>query len=174
MEKWIQNLMESVFGKVKEIAVETSVNGRSRYLAQKMEDDFSFRLSDRNITRYYKAYITGEKRKITPNKATLNALAEFIGYRGFEDFIRRNETKEEEKCRKFSRQIKKMYKQIALSLVVNFLLLSGLFFFVSKYYKKNCMIWMDDHYEKIRCSDLELEVELNEKVLAKFKKNTGG
>lgn len=173
MEKWIQSLMESVFGKVEKKSVEISVNGRSRYLAQKMEEDFGFRLSDRNITRYYRGYISREKKKIRPNKATLDALAGYLGYFGFEDFIRKNETGSEEMERKFSGRIKILYRQILLSLVINLILFCMLFFFVSTYYKKNCMIWVGDHYEMIRCSGLELETRLNKEVLEKFKKNTG-
>lgn len=173
MEKWIQNLMESVFDKVDKRSAETSVNGKSKYLSLKMEEDFGFRLSDRNITRYYKGYITREKKKIRPNKATLNALSGYVGYDGFEDFIRGNETREEEVIRKFSGRIKSLHRRILLSLITNFILIVGLLFFVSRYYKKNCMVWIDDHYEKIRCSGLKLETGLNKEVLEKFKKNTG-
>ncbi|UUC43853.1 hypothetical protein [Flavobacterium cerinum] len=38
---------------------------------------------------------------------------------------------------------------------------------------KNCMIWMEDHYEKIDCSDPEIQVyriPLNDKLLEKFRK----
>lgn len=164
--------MESVFDKTAKKSMETSISGKSKYLSQKIEEDFGFALSDRNINRYYKGYITREKKKIKPNKATLNALAGYIGYCNFEDFIRKNETGEEEVIRKFSAQTSRLYRQLVISFVVNIILIGGLLFFISKYYKKNCMIWIDDHYEKIRCSGLELETGLNQQVLEKFKKNS--
>ena len=172
MENWIQNLMESVFDKVDKKCVEVSVSGKSRYLALKMEEDYGFLLSERNITRYYKGYINGEVKKIKPNKATLDALAEYLEYNNFEDFVQQNESREDEVLRKLSGRIRKLHRNIVVSLIINIVLIGGLLFFISTYYRKNCMIWINDHYEKIRCSGLELETSLNEDVLEKFKKNT--
>ncbi|MGS2764173.1 hypothetical protein [Sinomicrobium sp. M5D2P9] len=172
MENWIQHLMESVFDKVDKESVEVNTSGKSRYLALKMEEDHGFLLSERNISRYYKGYINGEIKKIRPNKATRNVFAKYLGYYSFEDFVKQNETREGEVLRKLSWRIKKLHRNMLFSLIFNIILIGGLLFFISRYYKKNCMIWINDHYEKIRCSGLELETGLNKDVLEKFKKNT--
>lgn len=171
MENWIQTLMESVFKKVDKQSIELTTSGKSKYLSQIIEERYGFLLSDRNISRYYTGYITGETKKIKPNKATLNILSLYLGYHSFEDFVRKNETREDMSLRKFTDKIRNLHIKVWISFGINVILCCTLLFCISRYYRKNCMVWMNDHYEKIRCSGLEYETILNEDVLRKFKKN---
>jgi len=170
-EDLIQELMELVFEKVKEDSKETNAYGISKYLNQELDN----KINERTLTRYYDGYIQSGDRS-TPNDYSLDMLSLYLGYKNFKDFevrriyektIRALKDSYEEKIDTFKKEISKM-KSVGVSCIFILLIVAGAF--ISKYYKKNCMIWVDDHYEKIRCSGLNMEESLDKVRLKKFKK----
>lgn len=170
----IQRLIELVFEKAEMDSKETTPNGLSEYLRDKLVDEnYSERISERTFNRYYEDYIPKkENERITPNGASLNILSRYLGYVDFEDFIRKKESEIKKEKEGYEEDKSKYKERLLVSLIFNIVLLFILGIFVSKYYKKNCMIWVDDHYEKIRCSGLDTERKLDEVILENLRKVT--
>ncbi|WP_422350010.1 hypothetical protein [Flagellimonas sp.] len=171
-EELIQELMELVFEKAQKESKKKPIHGLAKYLSDRFEESFQFNIDVNTFTRYYKGYISKEKEKQSPTDDVLNALCQYLDHKDFKDFEIKSECEiVKRKLRKeITRQEEKYKKMISMSLVIGVLLLGTLSFFISKYYKKNCMIWVEDHYEKIRCSGLENERKLNEVELQKMRK----
>ena len=164
-EKGIKELVERVFEKAKKESQKDTAYGLCKYLSEEEK----VHSSERNLTRYYNHFIEGKKEeKIKPDDATLDELSQYLGHTSFNAFVKTLEEKEHDTALEYKIRVLKNY----LSAVVVLLVVLSLTFliFVSMYYRKNCMIWVEDHYEKIRCSGLEKEVKLNEEVLIKMKK----
>ena len=159
-EKLLQNLMESVFRKAEKESSKDSGGGLSSYLSTTLEDDFNVIIDKKTFNRYYEGYITKSIDKIEPQIDTLNALSKYLELKDFKEF----EGKEVAKV--FRRKLK---MRLRISAVLSLILVAVLAFFVSQYYRKNCMLWVDDHYEKVRCSRL---VMLDEVKVKSFKKIT--
>ncbi|MEM8999402.1 MAG: hypothetical protein AAGB24_03990 [Bacteroidota bacterium] len=149
----IQELMGLVFEKAGEESNEKTGYGLSSYL----ERTFGEKIKERTLIRYYDGYVRGIMReRKRPNKINLNVLSEYIGYKDYNDYLRRDVAK---------RRIKKCRTCLMLSLSTNSVLLAGLIFFVYHYYQKNCMLWVEDHYERARCSGLSNETVLNKNAI---------
>lgn len=170
-EELVQELMELVFEKAEKESKKKPIHGLAKYLSNKLMEDFQFSIDIKTFTRYYKGYILNEGAKQSPTDDVLNTLCEYLGHKDFKDFETKIECEIVKKRlrKEISQHEKKYNKMISIILVVGVLLLATLSFFISKYYKKNCMIWVDDHYEKIRCSGLENERKLNEEVLLRMR-----
>jgi len=171
-EDLIQKLIELVFEKAGKESKETKSYGLSNHLTSKIERDFSIRISEQTFNRQYRGYILKEIEKITPNKDSLDALSKYIGFENFKKFelssaceVEKNKLRQEKI--EVERRLNKV-KRIGLASSLILIVISTSF--ISKYYKKNCMVWVDNHYEKIRCSGLDNEKKLNEVVLKKFTK----
>ena len=142
-EDLIQELMELVFEKVKEDSKETNAYGISKYLNQELDN----KINERTLTRYYDGYIQSGDRS-TPNDYSLDILSLYLGYKNFKDFevrriyektIRALKDSYEEKIDTFKKEISKI-KSVGVSCIFILLIVAGAF--ISKYYKKNCMIWV--------------------------------
>lgn len=171
-EDLVQELMELVFEKAKKESKKKPIHGLAKFLSNKLEEDFHFNIDVITFTRYYKGYISKEKKRQAPTDDVLNALCQYINHKDFKDFEIKSECEIVKKRlrKEIIHQEEKYKKIISMSLIAGALLLGTLSFFISRYYKKNCMIWVEDHYEKIRCSGLENEITLNKAVLLKMKK----
>jgi len=164
-EKGIKELVEKVFEKAKRESQKDTAYGLCKYLSEEEK----VHSSERNLTRYYNYFIDGKKEeKIKPDDVTLDELSQYLGHTGFNAFIKDLEKKEHDIDLESKIRVLKNYLTMAVILLV--VLSLTFLFFVSMYYRKNCMVWVEDHYEKIRCSGLENEVKLNEEVLLKMKK----
>ncbi|GMN06282.1 hypothetical protein MTsPCn5_16710 [Croceitalea sp. MTPC5] len=170
-EELVQELMELVFEKAEKESKKKPIHGLAKYLSIKLMENFQFSIDINTFTRYYKGYILNEGGKQSPTDDILNTLCKYLGHKDFKDFETKIECEIVKKSlrKEISDQEEKYRKMVSICLVVGVLLLGTLSFFISKYYKKNCMIWVDDHYEKIRCSGLENERKLDEMVLLKMK-----
>ncbi|WP_127139392.1 hypothetical protein [Flagellimonas oceanensis] len=163
-EKGIKELVERVFEKAKKESQKDTAYGLCKYLSEEEK----VHSSERNLTRYYNHFIDGKKEeKIKPDDATLDELSQYLGHTSFNAFIKDLEKKEHDIDLEGKIRVLKNYLTVAVILLV--VLSLTFLFFASMYYRKNCMVWVEDHYEKIRCSGLENEVKLNEEVLLKMK-----
>ncbi|MCA0958303.1 hypothetical protein LCL86_04570 [Muricauda ruestringensis] len=170
-EELVQELMELVFEKAQKESKKKPIHGLAKYLSDRFEESLQFNIDVNTFTRYYKGYISKEKEKQSPTDDVLNTLCQYLDHKDFKDFEIKSECEiVKRKLRKERTRLEEKYKKmISMSLVVGVLLLVTLSFFISKYYKKNCMIWVEDHYEKIRCSGLEDERKLDEVVFLKMR-----
>ncbi|MDC8002739.1 hypothetical protein POV27_01625 [Aureisphaera galaxeae] len=166
-EYFVELLMILVFEKAKKDSNETLKQKLAEHLGARIKDP----IDDRTFIRYYNGYILGGRKRM-PQKFTLKVLSRYLGFEDFEDFMQQKEVSVEKDImlleRVKLRQEMRKRTQLGIGLIV--LLSIALIFFISKYYKKNCMLWVDDHFEKIRCSGLELEEPLEPLRLANFRK----
>lgn len=163
-ENYIKELVERVFEKAKKESQKDTAYGLCKYL----HEEEKVHSSERNLTRYYNYFITGnEDEKIKPDDATLDELSRYLDNNSFNGFIKK--LKKREYDINLEGKVQVLKNRLALMTVLLGILSMALLFFVSKYYRKNCMIWVEDHFEKIRCSGLENERRLNIVELQKMR-----
>lgn len=166
-EEQIQGLMLLVFDKAKRESKKNSAYGLSRFLEPIVSID------QRTLTRYYNGYVLNRlaERK-TPYDYNLDSLSKYWGFNDFMAYCSSSDNLND-KIVLIKENIeleKKLWKIKRIAIFSCFILLIIAVLFILKYYKKNCMIWVDDHYEKIKCSGLENEKKLDEVELKNFKK----
>ena len=176
-EEWIKILIRSVFEKAEKESKETSGYALSKYLY-----DEGIGISDRNLNRYYNFYIEGRKEeRINPDNPTLDLLAKYLKYEKFGEYVAQGERlvkeiseifeKKEKQDEKKYTSLESVYRKWRVGSVLSFIMLGlGLAFFMVKYFDENCMIWVEDHFEKVRCSGTEGQTELNMTLLNRFRK----
>ncbi|AUP78821.1 hypothetical protein [Flavivirga eckloniae] len=168
-DELIQELIELVFVKAIKASKKTKAYGISRYL----EDVLNEKIKERTLTRYYDGYILDKKsERRTPSEHNLNILSQYLGYENYRKFqqSREYEIVKNELRKEIISINNKLNKIKRISLFVCLFLLTISLLYISKYYKKDCMVWVGDHYEKVRCSNLVNERELDEFVLREYKK----
>jgi hypothetical protein len=178
-EEWIKILIRSVFEKAKKESKETSGYALSKYLY-----DEEIGISDRNLNRYYNFYIEGRKEeRINPDNPTLDLLAKYLKYEKFGEYVAQGERLEKEISEIFEKKQTQLerkysslgskYRKLRMGSVFTFIMLGlGLAFFMVKYFEENCMIWAEDHYEKVQCSGKAAQTELNMISMNRFRQIT--
>lgn len=167
----VQELMNLVFEKATQKSKKTNEYGVSKYLVQEFGSNMDISLDLMTFRRHHKGYISKKGKMHKPNLPTLNVFSKYVGYDDFRDFEING--KIELAKRKLKDEIGRLKKKSRIreltAIALGALFFFTSIFFISKYYKKNCMIWVDDHYEKIRCSGLDNEVKFNLVMLENFK-----
>lgn len=78
-------LITEVFKKAEEESQRDTKNGLASYLWLYFKEDLGFDINDRSFSRYYDAYVIGNKDiRINPDR--LDMLSEYLGYKNFDDF----------------------------------------------------------------------------------------
>ncbi|GEN75481.1 hypothetical protein [Chryseobacterium hagamense] len=78
-------LITEVFKKAEEESQRDTKNGLASYLWLYFKEDMGFDINDRSFSRYYDAYVIGNKEiRINPDR--LDMLSEYLGYKNFDDF----------------------------------------------------------------------------------------
>lgn len=158
-EVMTEELIKKVFKKSKDESGQDTPYGLSKHL-EDVFDKTKIKLKLLTFERYYNGYILNGK-KIKPNKETKDALSKYIEYVDFIDFCDKN------KCYNEKKQIT---KKLLWSILANFILLIFSIFYFIRSNEEKCMVWVGDHYEKIKCSGIENEKELDEVELRNFTK----
>lgn len=165
IEEQIKGLMLLVFDDAKIKSKKDNAYGLSKFLEPKVNID------QRTLTRYYNGYVKGKERdRRLPYDYNLESLSKYLGFNDFKAFCTNLESLSGKiiLVKKNFELEKKLERIKRVAIVSCLILLIIAILFILKYYKKNCMIWVDDHYEKIRCSGLDNERKLDEVVLEKF------
>ncbi|MFS4445381.1 helix-turn-helix domain-containing protein [Maribacter sp. 2307UL18-2] len=163
----ITKLFEEAFEEVGKKTANKTDSGRAAHLEYELREDFKVSVSGKSLIRYLK----GESE---PKVAVLDKIAEYLNYSNYKDYITRNgddlgelnRDKGRTKVTNKSTKFKSRNVWIAfIALIIGNLTYIG---FIDK--EKNCMVWVNDHYEKSDCSGQALEFALNETELEKFRK----
>ncbi len=168
----VKALLEAAFEKAGSLTGNSSVNGRATYLAEVISEDYRFSITPKSLTRYY-------KEESGPKPEVRNALAEFLGYEDYEDFVIRNSEGKAsvwlppEKKKKQSAPGPvpgKRDRRRALLFILAFLGIG-----LSSYYgfmagSNECIIWDGDRYVETICSGNALEKPMNLSLLNNFRR----
>ncbi len=145
-ELMVDELMKKVFEKAKVESGQKSSHGLSKYLEEQFEST-GVTLKLLTFERYYNGYILNGK-KIKPNRETRDALSKYLEYVDFIDFCNKNSCYEAKK---------KLSKKLLWSVMANVILLILSVFYFAKNNEKNCMVWIGDRYERVKCSGADFE-----------------
>lgn len=86
-------LFKKLFEKAEKQSGKIKKHGVSKYLEDVFTDDLDFRTNKVTFVRYYEKYIEGNNdRTNNPSTELLNKIAEYIGYKNYEDFITKTPT----------------------------------------------------------------------------------
>ena len=176
-------LFEKVFEKAKTESGKQSKNGMSNHLERVISDDFNYSITSKSFSRYYEDFIQEKNLQKDINPDLLNILAQYINHDSYADFahdFKQNEINPifkdvkvdpitpkyevliQPENNKKSLQPKKLYhkKNIVMGAIAS-VLVGGSFMYNQIDTNDNCMIWKENHYEEIDCS------ETNSNMIAK-------
>ena len=141
----IHHIIKASFKKAESKTEKDSINANAEYLSEYIFEKFKYSISTKSLTRYYK----GES---SPNQKVKDFLAQFLGYDGYDTYIKWNsnsdlEDQEEKKNKDTSLSNRSLV--IALILIMLVATSSYLGYMGGQ---EECMIWNNDHYMKTECS----------------------
>ncbi|MGE8424775.1 MAG: hypothetical protein ACN6PI_18200 [Sphingobacterium siyangense] len=172
-------LFEKVFEKAKNECGSSSKNGMSVHLEKVISDDYNYPITSKSFSRHFDDFVKENNLKKEINPDLLNILAHYIDYESFGDFNQKNQlTKKEEKeivsvkpiiddniseeesiinlpskKNNFFEKIKLQRNKIIAGSGIATILASGGLFLNSFNQNSSCMIWKENHYEKIECEE---------------------
>lgn len=168
-----QELLKKAFEKAETVTASDSVNARAVHLAEVVSEDFNYSITSKSMSRYF----CGET---TPKKEVLDALAKYLQYEDYEDFVvqeseetpsslRPSPTSQKPNAQKvFRKKIVQRKRPVLIILAVLLLGSTSYYAFVKN--AKECVVWVGDHYEEVACSGDELEKPYNKQLLEEFRK----
>lgn len=141
-----------VFSRAKEESGEKSLKKWAEYIADYLSEELKYPLSVKTLERYY----NGETQ---PNNEKRNQLARFLGYRDYKHYVSgeaENMVSEKQFCTRSHK------RRAGIPIVVGgiFLVILAAGFLGYSSGSEACMIWVEDHYEAVKCEGREGETEL--------------
>ncbi len=158
--KMTNKLVDKAFEKAGKDSEKDSVYGRAEYLAEHIIEEYKFQVSSKTLTRYH-------KKEYSPSHPLTDYLSQYLGYENYGAFV----SKESEFTSKMEEKRLKKNKVWSIPLIL-FLLLGGSAYVGFQSGKEECMIWKEDHFERITCSGAGNEELLRTFRLENFKKIT--
>lgn len=163
-ERQIKELINRIFEKAKKASSKDSTYGLCKYL----NEEAGIPVSERNLNRYFDYYIANKTgKRIRPDSDSLDFLAQYLGEENFQGFTNKLENSEEDL--KLQDKVRMLKNRLSISLIIIILLSVTLVLYVTGYYEKNCMVWVDDHYEKIKCSGSANQIKRDNTILSNMK-----
>ncbi len=179
-EEYKKQLITLVFEKAEQESYKETKHALSKYLEEELEKQGLGMISKRSLIRYYDYYKEEGKGGSIIQDSSADILVKYLEYGSFKDFIDKNKIEAEidlldvEKTKtNLNRNSKITDKKIQVS--IGIIVVSALLFFLWKNNSntKQCMVWMDTHYELIDCfaiAEQEFEVPPVPYDIEKFKK----
>ena len=150
--KMNKKLVDKVFEKAGKESEKASVFGRAEYLAEHIIEEYKFQVSSKTLMRYH-------KKEYSPSHPLTDYLSKYLGYENYVEFV----SKESEPTSKPGDKGFKKNKAWIIALML-LLLLGGSTYVGYQNGKEDCMIWKEDHFERIACSGIG-----NEELLPTFR-----
>ncbi|MCH3884768.1 hypothetical protein [Tenacibaculum aquimarinum] len=161
----IKVLIIDFFNEIEKKELKKNKNAKATFWVEELQKVTSIDknyISVKKATRLYNKYVEEKEQVIVkePNKYLLDFMSQYIGFKDFEEYESKKESKEEiskqnephffyqNDKESFLKQHKKLI--ITLSVATTFLL----FFFIIKNYKnefETCIIWKDTRFKKSSC-----------------------
>ncbi|MEW4923939.1 hypothetical protein [Algibacter sp. 2305UL17-15] len=179
-----KKLFQDAFKKAENQCGNNTKHGLSHHLEKVFTDDLRFPINRITFVRYYEKYIGDDKNnRGNPSSDLLNKISEYLGYKNYEDFVSKNNSKsiEENKATidnqdevlKGKNHLHRFLKNHKTTVIVSSLLVIGFLI----YYSANTprwMVWNETNYmevtfdtEKYNIGQLKL---YNENRIKYFKK----
>ncbi|WP_282087082.1 hypothetical protein [Aquimarina algiphila] len=141
----------------------------------------------KTLSNYYE-YFFNEGKKYTPSDSIINKLLSYLRYDSIDQFLKnqpidedylkevpfvdyktKDRKEQEDAPEEEGGEGNKWFKKIIISVSITTPIIALLYFGID-WGQKDCMIWKEDHYEKITCGENSLNISYNQKVLENFKK----
>ena len=132
-------------------------------LAYFISEETRFAINERTLRNYWNALEKNPNQKI-PQQEVLDGLSKYLGYDTYVDFTI-------SKTNTVSIRLTKNWKLFFFVFILIFTIGFALYQYGTK---TICMIWEEDHFEKINCDLVQLEngsiINFDERLLLNFKK----
>lgn len=160
-------LLKEAFEKVERQTSNKSDNGRAAHLEYELRENYKISVSAKTLVRYL-------REESAPKVELLNKLAEFLDYANYEDYVSRNSRGDkipEKKTKGGFNRLKDKTKWNPKNIWMAFVaLIIGNLAYMGLINDEECMVWVNDHFNKCECTGQAMEFELNETELENFKK----
>ncbi|MCP9201336.1 hypothetical protein MKO06_15610 [Gramella sp. GC03-9] len=153
----MKEFLEQIFNKAERESGLKSLRGRCEYISESLLENFKYQLSYKSLERYY-------KNESSPKGETKDMLAKYLGYSDYNEFILNKHSGDNEKIEVESHKgpyAIKGFKQWILVSLIPLIGTAGYVGFLNG--SEECMVWVEDHYEPIKC-----EGELGEVAYRSF------
>lgn len=169
-EKVYRDIVIAAFKKAEEEYVNDKKYKLSEYIADQIEEKSNIRITSRTFVHYYEKYINKKEGIATPKHENIEHLCVFLGYDSYEDYV--NQNPEEAIIQTPPKEYfpKRDKNRIAIwTLVITIVGLTLYNQITSNLISNECMIWVTDHYEPIKCSGKRGETALDQETLEGMK-----
>ncbi len=158
----VDQLLIDAFEKVGKDTGNETDNGRASHLEEIIIEEYKTPITARSLVRYL-------KKENNPKLDIRNALAQYLGFHNYEDYVSKNSDSVDKPQKKVEIKSRKDIKTKFLWGVFA-ILIAGNLTYIGFKREEECMLWVENHYEKCECTGKALEFELNEMELEKFRK----
>lgn len=168
----IESLLEESFNKAGILCEKETLHARSIFLAELLTEEYMCSITDKSLRRYY-------KKESSPKKAVLDAMAQFLEFRDYEDYVKKRNPEilkpsatlrseldnsiSKEKKRRPGRRIKG-----ALFLFLGLILGTGGYHGFIKS-SPDCIRWTGEQYVAAICSGDALDIPYRQDLLDDFR-----
>lgn len=126
----------------------------SKHISDVLLEDYSFQVNERTLRNYNNEIEKNDGEELNVSKSIANELTKYLGYDSIIDYSQKNKKGKKNKALK--------------NYIIGVLIVIATYFGFNANQKK-CMIWNNDHYEKISC-EKENTKPIDNRLLKLFKK----
>lgn len=144
-EGMTHQIIIAAFKKAEAETEKNTTNANAEFLSEYIFEKFKYSISTKSLTRYYK----GES---SPNQKVKDCLAQYLGYDGYDTYIKWNSTSSEKNGWEEKKK-NPLFSNKKLIVALSFIMVVA----TSSYLgyiggKEECMIWNNNQYVKTECT----------------------
>ncbi len=155
----IKKIVKEVFKKAEREYASKAKTTLSKYIADKIEEEFNIIISDRTLSRSYDRYILSKKNTVSLTAESVDLLCKYLGFNNYSDYKAKN-----------SSVVSKIKNPFYVIPIISILLVFFLYKNNSNIFNTTeCMVWESTEYVKISCHK-EYHPKYGTKVIVMDKK----
>ncbi len=154
-EKIYGDVVKAAFAKAQQTQIPNQKYKLASYLTTEIQEIANVMVASRTLVNYYDRYVEGKETTNKPKHENIEFLCQYLGYENYIEYIQ-SLLLEEKKASK--QKITTVPQELVTPIshryhiILAVLFITGVLLSVHLSRQKECMVWVNDHYEVIDCS----------------------
>lgn len=154
-EKIYEDVVKAAFEKAQQTQIPNQKYKLASHLTSEIQEIANVMVASRTLVNYYDRYVEGKKGTNKPKHENIEFLCQYLGFENYIEYIQSLLNQKEESKKTIIATPQELIAPIShrYHIILAVLFIAGVLIASNLPRKKECMIWVYDHYEVINCSE---------------------
>lgn len=156
-EKIYEDVVKAAFTKAQQTQIPNQKYKLASHLTTEIQEIANVMVASRTLVNYYDRYVEGKKGTNKPKHENIEFLCQYLGFENYIQYIQ--SLLEEKEASKKTVITPPPSQELIMPIshryhiILAILFITGVLMSMHLSRQKECMVWVEDHYEIINCSE---------------------